>query len=331
MATFTSLTSSPYANWMDMKFEVGAIHQVIKTATQITVLSTEPGSTALNRVDYFGKFTYAGNSVSGTLESFSRTTPEGQVRYTIKDLSLDAGSVSAFILSGTDAELIPIALAGKDELVGNEWSFLLGYGGDDTYISQYMYFSVFDGGDGIDTAVFNENRGSFNVKSNYGSLTERPELSVEKGWMGTSVNLKNVERIQFADTALALDISGNAGQAYRLYRAAFDRTPDRDGLGFWISTLDNGATLQSVAAGFVNSSEFKGLFSSNPTNKAVLTAFYKNVLHREPDQSGYDFWLNALDKGLSINQMLVDFSESAENKAQVIGSIQNGIEYHPYG
>lgn len=332
MATFTSLTSSPYANWMDKEYEVGAIHQIIKTATQITVVSSEPDSTERNRLDYFGTFTYSGDSVSGTLNSFARTDPAGPVRYTVKDLSLDAASVSAFMLSGTDAELIPIAFAGNDRLVGNEWSILLGYGGDDTFVATSLYSVSFDGGDGIDTVVFEGGRGAVNITTRnflYKNLTERSELYVESG-MG-SAHLKDVERLQFADTALALDIAGNAGQAYRLYRAAFDRMPDHDGLGFWISAMDHGATLQTVAAGFVNSREFKDLFAYDPTDRAVLTAFYRNVLHREPDQGGFDFWLAALEKGLGKDQLLVNFSESAENKAQVIGSIQNGIEYHPYG
>ena len=49
------------------------------------------------------------------------------------------------------------------------------------------------------------------------------------------------ERLTFSDANIALDIDGNAGQAHRIYKAAFDRAPDLGGLGFWINTLDNGA------------------------------------------------------------------------------------------
>jgi hypothetical protein len=38
-----------------------------------------------------------------------------------------------------------------------------------------------------------------------------------------------------ATRAVALDVDGAAGQAYRLYQAAFDRAPDKNGLGYWIN------------------------------------------------------------------------------------------------
>jgi hypothetical protein len=59
--------------------------------------------------------------------------------------------------------------------------------------------------------------------------------------------LINVERLKFADTAIALDTSGVGGQAYRVYKAAFNRTPDLGGLGYWIGGMDSGASLKSVA------------------------------------------------------------------------------------
>jgi hypothetical protein len=41
--------------------------------------------------------------------------------------------------------------------------------------------------------------------------------------------------------------------------------------------------------------------------------------------------LSALDSGATTReQMLVDFSESAENKANVIGVIGNGFDYVPW-
>jgi len=55
---------------------------------------------------------------------------------------------------------------------------------------------------------------------------------------GTPDTLVSIERIQFTDGTLALDESGNAGQAYRLYQAAFGRTPDTPGLSHNLNLLD---------------------------------------------------------------------------------------------
>jgi hypothetical protein len=55
------------------------------------------------------------------------------------------------------------------------------------------------------------------------------------------------------------------------------------------------------------------------------------VLDRDPDEAGYAYWNEALDLGATTRQqMLVDFSESAENKANVIGVIGEGFDYLPW-
>jgi hypothetical protein len=53
------------------------------------------------------------------------------------------------------------------------------------------------------------------------------------------------------------------------------------------------------------------------------------VLHREPDAAGLAWWLDNVHK-LTRPQVLETFSESPENQAQVIGTIQDGIQYTPW-
>ena len=132
--------------------------------------------------------------------------------------------------------------------------------------------------------------------------------------------------------AIALDISGVGGQAYRIYKAAFNRIPDLGGLGFWISGMDGGVSLNAVAQGFVNSAEFKALYGANPTNAQIVTRFYDNVLGRAAESGGYNYWLGVLDSGnANVAQVLASFSESPENQARLTGVIGNGFPYTPYG
>ncbi|NDE78359.1 MAG: hypothetical protein EB047_04025, partial [Chitinophagaceae bacterium] len=42
---------------------------------------------------------------------------------------------------------------------------------------------------------------------------------------GTYAELKNIERFVFSDGVIAVDLNGNAGKAYRVYKAAFARDP----------------------------------------------------------------------------------------------------------
>ncbi|HPU54050.1 MAG TPA: DUF4214 domain-containing protein, partial [Burkholderiaceae bacterium] len=74
------------------------------------------------------------------------------------------------------------------------------------------------------------------------------------------------------------------------------------------------------------------LYGASPTNAQFVTQLYRNVLHRDPEpaaggQDGYSFWLNALNNGFPRAQELVQFSESPENKLNVIGVIADGFEF----
>ena len=144
--------------------------------------------------------------------------------------------------------------------------------------------------------------------------------------------LVDISRIKFLDASIALDVAKGeiAGSAYRIYKAAFDRAPDTGGLGFWINAMDDGASLLSVAQGFINSAEFKAMYGENATYQHFVTLLYNHVLHRAPEGEGYQFWLNSLVTGASRAQVLKDFSESAENIDQTAALIVNGIAYQEY-
>jgi hypothetical protein len=94
--------------------------------------------------------------------------------------------------------------------------------------------------------------------------------------------------------------------------------------------MDSGASLKSVAGGFVSSAEFKALYGASPTNTQIVTKFYENVLHRAPEFGGYNYWLGMLNSGLSVSNALAAFSESPENVSGVSGTISSGIRYTPY-
>jgi len=160
--------------------------------------------------------------------------------------------------------------------------------------------------------------GTFYLDSQYGGA----------GFGNFGVVPTNVERIVADDWAVAYDLHGNAGLAYRLYQAAFDRQPDLPGLGFQINALDQGFALHDVAQNFLNSPEFQSLYGAHVSDEAYITALYGNVLHRAPDTGGYAYQLDAL-KTYDRAQLLVNFSESPENQANVIGQIQAGILYIP--
>ena len=181
-----------------------------------------------------------------------------------------------------------------------------------------------DAGGGVDTMVYS------GAKSGCTIMNSNASVTVSSGADGLDV-LKNVERLKFSDVTVAVDIDGTGGQCYRIYKAAFARTPDSTGLGYWISVMDKGTSLQSVAGGFIDSAEFKSVYGINPTNNAIVTKFYTNVLGRAPDATGATYWTEILDsKQDTVANVLANISESAENKASLVGVIGNGFDYTPY-
>lgn len=110
--------------------------------------------------------------------------------------------------------------------------------------------------------------------------------------------------------------SGVEGEIVRLYVALLRRVPDEAGFRFWISEREGGRSLASVASSFQASSEFLDS-NANLTNTDFVTLLYNNVLERQPDQAGIDFWVGQLDsEAQSTDQVVLAFTESPEFKTQ---------------
>lgn len=217
----------------------------------------------------------------------------------------DLATLSGYNIDGTAHDDNIFGYAGADSLFG-------GRGND------YL-----DGGSGLDEAYYQGNRSEYAVRVD----GDRVIVTDLVGNEGRDL-LSNIERLDFGDIDIAFDINGAAGEAYRLYQAAFNRAPDLEGLGYWINELDKGRSLVDVAASFVNSDEFRAVYGSHPDNADILLRLYQNVLHRAPDAEGFRYWLDVLDHGdASLASVLVGFSESEENYAALVGSMQNGIEF----
>jgi Tol biopolymer transport system component len=252
---------------------------------------------------------------AGILQTASESHPNYMTEGTLKLMTLTSGVAR----TGTDGNDVLTGTDGPDRLSGlGGGDRITGGAGDD----------MIDGGAGIDTAFYAGKRAAYTVTA--GAETGSWAVRDTSGAEGTDL-LHNVERLHFADTELGLDVAGTAGQAYRIYQAAFARTPDLPGLGYWIGVMDRGATLRAVAEGFVNSDEFRTLYGEHPRNRAIVEKFYENVLHRAGEEAGVAWWTDVLDrKAGTIADVLVGFSESAENQAALVGVMEHGVVFTPF-
>ena len=266
--------------------------------------------------------------------------------YEVSGLSgddLDGVSLSGSVSLGEQNEaLITIPIKNDDVIEGEETLTILvrsdyESASSSVVIRDFEFLEVNDdsnnvaGGEGIDVLYTEWAKESSRL------LIQENSVVVETLVAGDlrTVELAEVERIRFNDSFVAVDIDGVSGKAFRVYKAAFDRDPmdgDSGGLGYWIAQMDDGMDMVEVAARFIDSDEFRSLYGQNPTNGEFLNKIYLNVLDRLPDAGGYDWWMDQLENNpeKTWEKVLADFSESAENQANVADVVANGIVFDPW-
>ncbi len=91
----------------------------------------------------------------------------------------------------------------------------------------------------------------------------------------------------------ASDYTAADANLLRLYRAFFNREPDPGGAVYWIDISRNGSTLIEIAQFFTAVPEYRNVYDGT-TDQQFLTEVYDNVLGRDFDQGGYNYWLDFL-------------------------------------
>ena len=173
-------------------------------------------------------------------------------------------------------------------------------------------------GEFSDYKFYNKGNGKYEIKtdSGYDDITGLPLLTFT-GEATTS---------SFRDISAIVDIKGTFDQVtglntddakmFRLYNAAFKRLPDADGLQYWIGKYSSGENDErAVASSFLDSAEFKQRYGENVSNESYVETLYVNVLGRDYDQAGYNYWVGNLNNGVETRyELLLGFSESEENQ-----------------
>jgi hypothetical protein len=120
----------------------------------------------------------------------------------------------------------------------------------------------------------------------------------------------------------------------RLYAAYFLRQSDAAGLQFWNNEYMSGnRNLVNISDWFAQSPEFISRYGAL-TDAQFVRQVYVNVLGREPDPDGFNFWLGRLAaRTISRGNILVNFSESPEfvAKTHTVQPLAGYFNYYPPG
>ena len=184
----------------------------------------------------------------------------------------------------------------------------------------------FDGGLGLDTVVYSGpiERYTINKSGN------RYVVSEPTGSDDTD-NLVNIERLQFSNGKVALDVeTGNAGEAAKLIGALLGPTyvKDKALAGIVINLLDQKYTSDTIAKLGIATPMFLGMAGSS-SNTDFVKQVFTNVVGRAPTPSESSTYVNMLDAGTSQSALALMAAQTDLNAARInlVGLIQHGLEF----
>jgi len=147
------------------------------------------------------------------------------------------------------------------------------------------------------------------------------------------LSMQSIERVIGTDSALAFDISGNAGEVYALLAAAFGKTDvTTEAMGMALSLKDSDKTDIEIAQIILNSVAYKqdAMGSSNET---LVKQLYKNILGIQPSFADLVYFTTELDRGTFTQAQLLETASNLEltrdqDHINLIG--MTSIQYTPF-
>jgi hypothetical protein len=212
-------------------------------------------------------------------------------------------------LPGNDAYF---AHAGNDRISGGH--------GDD----------LIDGGLGIDTSVYQSIRVLYQARKTDFGWT----VAATAGSEGVD-RLVHVERLQFSDMSLALDLDGNAGAVAQIIRAVFGPAylSNKAFVGIGLQLFDGGMSYADVVKLAVGTDLFAQLAGGRDSG-AFVNLVYRNVVGVAPGAADLAPFKGLLDTGVytqdSLALLACQVGVNTES-LDLMGLASAGIEFLPQG
>jgi V8-like Glu-specific endopeptidase len=217
--------------------------------------------------------------------------------------------------------------AGADTLLGDALSNVVSAGTGDDTITGGGGNDLLDGGEGSDTAVFGGARADYTLTASASAFISFDSAA---GRDGTD-RLEQVERLQFADGNIALDLGGNAGLVARILGAVFGPASLANeyyaGVGLW--HLDHGMAYQGLVQLALDVR-----LGAGAGDAAVVDLLYTNVVGTAPSAEAAAYYLGLIEGGQASQAGLGVFAADAGLNALHIGLAglaSTGLAYEPAG
>jgi hypothetical protein len=215
--------------------------------------------------------------------------------------------------------------SGKDKLdlttyFGNSGpTAVTGTAGNDTLVASSSTSIAFDGLAGIDTVAFAKARTAYAVTQTSTGFT------VTDGTVTDTVT--HIERLQFADNKLALDLDGHAGQTAKILGAVFGASSVANAsyVGIGLQQLDNGLSYEGLMQLAIDAR-----LGAGASHGAVVDLLYTNVAGSAPNASDKAYYVGLLDSGAYTPASLgVLAAETGLNQTHIdlVGLAHTGLSY----
>jgi Ca2+-binding RTX toxin-like protein len=215
------------------------------------------------------------------------------------------------IFTGFSNPVVRWGTSGDDTLHGGN--------GNDTFHPNTGNDSLHGWG-GLDTARFNLAYDEYQIiKTDLG-------FSVANDTSGTN-NLEGIERLQFSDTSIALDLDGNAGAVAKILGAVFgaESIANPEYVGIGLQELDRGMSFSTLSQLAISAR-----LGSNASYQEIIGLLYSNIVGLEPSNEEIAPYIELLDNGtLTVGDLGMLAADTTQNTTNInlVGLAAMGLEF----
>jgi hypothetical protein len=192
-------------------------------------------------------------------------------------------------------------------------------GNDVVFDTNHAAAASIDGGLGLDTAVYSGHRSEYTV--------ERTASGISVTTTGLHDSLKNIERLQFSDGKLALDLDGHAGTVAKFIGAVFGAPSVQNAafVGIGLGLLDAGRSEDAVMQLALDAK-----LGAGASNAAVVTMLYENLAGSSIPAAALADYTDQIARGdftqVGLARMAADLPLNAAHIG-LAGLAANGLAY----
>ena len=195
-----------------------------------------------------------------------------------------------------------IAGQGNDVLIGNDSS------------------NTLDGNSGIDTVLVQAPRNNYTLNKTSSGYTITAKINP-----GDQDTLTHIERLEFSDTKLALDLDGYAGKVAKLLGAVFGAAAvtNQDYVGIGLTEADKGLSYEQLGEFAIHATELT-------SHDKIVTLLWQNLFGDAPSETQKSPYVKMLNtEEISIGGLAVLAADSGLNAENIhlTGLVQTGVAF----